>query len=39
MGWQYVGLVAKVGIYLMDFFKRSPENVGLVAGCRWGGRV
>ena len=38
VGWQGVEGDVKVEIPANDFL-RSPENVGGVAGCRWGGRV
>ena len=38
MGWQVVGGVAKVSMCAMVFL-RSPENVGGVAGHRWGDKV
>ena len=38
MGWQGVDGVVKLEISAMDLL-RNPENVGGVAGFRWGGRV
>ena len=38
MGWQGVDGVVKLEISAMDFL-RNPENVGGVAGFRWGGSV
>ena len=38
VGWQGVEGEVEVAISATGFL-RSPENVGGVAGCRWGSRV